>query len=279
MALSESQLRIGTIMGAVLLVGVITYVRFCGSLSLPPKPPPPAAPSGTSRQILSRSAETPTIYKGFVEQDAQLAGVPVPTIEEMSRKLAYHVDDPRPGYVLEPGKPPIEVAGLALHVERTGETIVLVAANRLASAVAYKVTTKPSVGANACASARLLPVNAMVLAKGATATRTECSWREGEAILVTKVETLEVPPLSAWYLSQVPPALVGIEDRIARGHSVATPCSPVMPASVANGIERGEIEWRDLADFYARHRCQTYQFPYSYRALKSDGERPLPAAQ
>ena len=42
---------------------------------------------------------------------------------------------------------------------------------------------------------------------------------------------------------------------------------------------RGDIGWRDLVDFYARHRCQTYQFPSSYRAFKSDGERPIPAVE
>ncbi len=50
-----------------------------------------------------------------------------------------------------------------------------------------------------------------------------------------------------------------------------------MSQAVRSGIERHEISWRDLVDFYARHRCQTYQFPTSYRALTSDGERPIPA--
>jgi hypothetical protein len=50
-----------------------------------------------------------------------------------------------------------------------------------------------------------------------------------------------------------------------------------MPQVVRSGLENGRIGWRDLVDFYARHRCQTYEFPIAYRALKSDGERPIPA--
>jgi hypothetical protein len=81
-------------------------------------------------------------------------------------------------------------------------------------------------------------------------------------------------------LSQVPPTVVGIEERIARGHrgvQTGESCSSMLSQVVRTGIDRGDIGWRDLVDFYSRHRCQTYQFPPSYRALKSDGERALPA--
>ena len=48
--------------------------------------------------------------------------------------------------------------------------------------------------------------------------------------------------------------------------------------AVRAGLERGEIGWRDLVDFYARHRCQTYQFPISYRAFSAEGAMRLPVA-
>jgi hypothetical protein len=150
----------------------------------------------------------------------------------------------------------------------------------VASAVAYEVTTTPSTGAYICKDARPLAFNAMTIDKGGTQTRTECVWRSGESIAVTKVETLEVAPLAAWYLAQTPPKLVGVEDRIGRGHrgvEGVEACSTVVAQRVQSAIENGEIGWRDLADFYARHRCQSYRFPSSYRALKNDGERQLPA--
>lgn len=276
--MSEQQFRIATIVGAFALVVAMTYVRFCGSVSLPAKPPPPAGPTGTQTQLLAKSSASPTVYKGFLESDAALAGVVVPSLAEMTKKLPYRVDDAR--HVLEPGKPPIELAGLRIWLERASDQVILVVGNNLDTTVAYNVVTSPSTGAGACTSAKPLAFNAMIIEKGSTERRTECSWRDGMSIIVTKVETIEVNPLSAWYLSQLPPALVGVEPRIARGHHGVNPkekCTPVMSQVVATGMDRGQIGWRDLVDFYARHRCQSYQFPSSYRALKSDGEVAIPA--
>jgi len=207
------------------------------------------------------------------------AGTKRPTIEQMSKKLAYRVDEPSQGYVLEPGTKPIERAGLRLHLEQSGDAVVLVVKNLLDSEIAYNVVTTPSLGGQLCLQARPLPFNAMVIAKRGSETRTECAFREGLAIIVNKIETVELSHLQAYYLSQVPPALVGIDDRISRGHRTSSKetCTPVMSAAVRSGMDRGDIGWRDLVDFYARHRCETYQFPASYRAFKSDGERALPA--
>jgi hypothetical protein len=196
----------------------------------------------------------------------------------MSRKLPYKVDEGR--HVLEPGQSPIEVAGLRLHLERTSDLVVLVIQNLIESDVAYEVTTAASTGGNTCSSARALPFNAMVIAKGSSERRVECKWHDGMSIIVTKAETIELAPLSAWYVSQVPPPVVGIEDRIARGHrgvESKEKCSAVQSQVVRTGLDRGDIGWRDLIDFYSRHRCQTYQFPSNYRAFKSDAERPVPA--
>lgn len=277
--MSDLQFRMGSLVGAFVLVAIITYVRFCGSVSLPPKPAAPSGPSGTQRELLVRSAGSPAVYKGYVDSDAAAAGVRAPTLEEMSKKLPYRVDEAR--HVLEPGKPPIDVAGLRLRVERTSDQLVLVIENRLDSDVAYQVVSAASSSGSVCNSARPLAFNAMVVGKGATERRTECVWRDGMAIIVTKVETIEVAPLSAWYLSQLPPTVVGVEDRIARGHrgiQTAEKCSAILSQVVRTGLDTGDIGWRDLVDFYSRHRCQTYQFPSTYRAIKSDGERAMPAA-
>ena len=276
--MSEQQYRIGVLAGAVALVTVITYLRFCGSVGLPAKPAPPTGPSGTQTQLLSKSTTSPTVYKGFLDNDALAAGVRAPTLDEMSRKLSYRVDEAR--HILEPGKPPIEAAGLRLRIERTSDQLVMVIHNLLDSDVAYRVESSPSTAANICNSARPLPMNALVIAKRSSERRTECAWRDGMAIIVTKVETIELPPLSAWYVGQLPPQLVGIEDRISRGHrgvDTKDKCSAVLSQAVRTGVDRGDIGWRDLIDFYSRHRCQTYQFPSTYRAFKTDGERTVPA--
>ncbi len=274
----DPQFRIGVVVGGIVLVAVITYVRFCGSLSLPAKPPPLQGPEGTQRQLIATSTSTPSAYREYLERDAAAAGVRVPSLDEMGKKLAYRVDDAR--HPLEPGKPAIEVAGLRLRTERANDAIVLVIQNLVESDLAYEVTTSPSTSANICTSVRALPINAMVIAKGATVTRTECAWRDGMSLAVTKVETIEVGPLSSYYLSEVPPSLVGLDPRIARGNrgvDSKEPCAAVVAQVVVASLERGDLGWRDLVDFYARHRCQSFQFPISYRAFKSDGERQLPA--
>jgi hypothetical protein len=275
--MSDQQYRLGVLAGAVVLITVITYLRFCGSVGLPPKPAPPTGPSGTQSELLSKSATSPTVYTGFLESDATAAGVRTPTLAEMSRKLPYRVDEAR--HVLELGQPPIDVAGLRIRLERSSDQVVMVIQNLLESDAAYEVTSTASGGAN-CNAARPLPFNAMVIAKGQSERRTECTWREGMSIIVTKVETIEVSALSGWYLSQLPPQVAGIEDRIARGHrgvDSKEKCSAVVSQVVRTGFDRGEIGWRDLIDFYSRHRCQTYQFPSTYRAFKTDNERAVPA--
>jgi hypothetical protein len=250
----DSRFRFAVITGGALLVVVITYVRFCGSLSLPPKPPPPTGPTGTEQQLLAQSIGSPAVYKSFLEHDASTAGVRVPSIEDMSRKLSYRVDEAR--HPLEPGQPPVDVAGLRLHVERSRDAVVLVIQNTVDAPLGYNVVTSPSIGSASCDSIRPLPFNANVIA-------------------------VELLPLQVWYLNQVPPSLLNIDPRVARGHrggDAGSQCSTVVSAVIHGLEDRGEITWRDLADFYARHRCQSYQFPSGYRAFKTDGERALPAA-
>lgn len=276
-SISDTQFRIGVGIGGIALVAAISAVRFCGSVVLPPKPAPPASPSEASRELWKPSA-SPKVYQELIARDASAAGLPAPTLDDMSRKLPYRVDSVR--HVLEVGEPPLEVAGVRLRALRLAEGLALEIANATDSDIAYDVATAP-ISAGACNAAPVLPFNAMTIARGQSETRVECVWRDGIALAVTQVETLEVPPLSAWYLSHVPPSVVGIEPRIARGHHAAETserCGVAQPQSVRSGLERGEIGWRDLVDFYARHRCQTYQFPIGYRAFRTDNERSVPAA-
>ena len=276
MAVSDAQFRLGVAGAATVLVAVMAVMRFCGSVEIPGKPSAPG-PTGSSSQLLTKGAATPAVYQEYLERDASAAGVRTPTIEDMSRKFPYRVDEAR--HVLEVGQPAIEIAGVRLAVQREDNTLVLDVTNLTSSSLAYFVVSSVTPNLSGCASARPVLFNAMVISKGKTVRRVECVWREGMALAITRVETLEVPPLSAWYLGLVPPRLVGVEDRIARGHEPpesSEKCSTVVSQSVRSGLEQGQIGWRDLVDFYARHRCPTYRFPSSYRAIRSDGERQVP---
>jgi hypothetical protein len=276
-SITDTQFRIGVGLAGIALVAGIAAVRFGATVSLPAKPPPPKSPSGTSSELLTRSSASPAVYQDFVGRDAAAAGVRAPTIEELSRKLPYRVDEAR--HVIAVGQPALELAGVRLRAVRLNDRFALEVVNATDSDIAYDVVTAP-LPATGCNAAPVQPFNAMTIARGRGETRVECGWHDGIALAVTRVETVEVSPLSAWYLSHVPPSVVGIPPRIGRGHyapEATERCSAVVPQAVRSGLERGEIGWRDLIDFYARHRCQTYQFPLLYRAFKSDGEHPVPA--
>lgn len=277
-AVPDAQFRLGVAASGLVLVAVITGARFCGSASLPPKPARMAGPSGPARSLIAKGAASPAVYQDFLERDAASAGTRVPSIESMSRKLPYRVDEVR--HVLEVGAPPIELAGLRLTVGLEGTSLMLSIENLTDGDLAYAVATTPTPNISGCNAAPAQLFNAMVIAKGATERRVECVYREGMALAINKVETLEVSALSAWYIALVPPALVGVEARIARGHrapETSEKCSTSVSQVVRSGLDSGQIGWRDLVDFYARHRCATYRFPSAYRAFKEDGERALPA--
>jgi len=275
--ISDAQFRLGVIAGAVVLGLGISTVRFCGSVSLPPKPPMPSV-AGTSRDLLTKSTGAPAVYQDFLSRDSTAAGITTPDYEDMTRKLSFRSDDVR--HVLEVGQPAIEVAGLRIAAVKANDTLAIEIQNTTDADLGYFIKTAVTPNVGDCGKARPLPFNAMVIDKGAKETRVECVFRDDLAIAVTKVETVETRPLAKYYLSQVPPTTVGVEERVAKGHvapKTKEPCSPIVSQAVRTGLERGEIGWRDLADFYSRHRCQTYSFPLGYRAFTEDGQRPIPA--
>lgn len=288
MEISDGMFRAGVVAGGIALVLGIVGARFCGSVEVPAKPPPvtTAAARGHGGQLLAHASATAQVYLEHVRQDAEAAGVRAPTLDDMKRKLVYRMDGAR--HVLEVGEPALELAGLRLAAVQAGGAIALEIHNATGADVAYLVVTKP-LPARPCTSVRARPFNAMVIAKGEHETRVECDYTKQSSIAITRVETMELPPLSAWYVAQVPPTSVGVDARVARGHrapETTQRCSPVLAHSLKEAVtaissgeapKSGEIGWRDLVDFYARHRCQTYQFPLSYRAIAEDGAGEIPA--
>lgn len=272
--------RIGVIAGAIGLGLAITAVRFCGGVALPPKPEPPSESLSTSQDTLRKANLTEETWLGFVDKDAAVAGVPAPTREEMVRKLVSRSDEGRRS--IAPGSEPLDAAGLRLTATASGGTLSLVIENQTDRHLAYHVATRVT-PASACTQRDVFPHNAHVIAPRGREERSECGYQDGMALAIDGVETLELAPLQAYYLSRVPPMALGADARLARGHDPDLPggqavCGLTPSQSLRSAVENGEVAWRDLADFYARHRCDTYRFPMGYRAFTRNGERPLPAA-
>jgi hypothetical protein len=281
----DRNFKLAVIGGAALVVAVIAPLRFCRTVELPAKPPPPRN-DVPAEQLLASTDASPRAWRGYVERDAQTAGLAVPSPEAMARALPYRLDDTR--RTLEPGAS-AQVAGLQLSASvRRGDggddILVLAIENPSPTAVAYRVATRPNVGTAICHGRSILPYDAMVIGPGATVRRSECAYRKGMYLHVDRVEVVELAPLPALYVSRVAPPAVGLESRLALGHRPVLPrgvatCAVVASRGALAALEAGTLGWRDLVDFYARHRCDTYSFPDSYRAFTRDGERPLPVVK
>ena len=272
-------LRIGAAAAAVGLALAITSLRFCGAVSLPSKPEPPSESLATSQDVLRAASETEGSWLGYIDRDAATAGVAAPSATAMAKKLVYRSDEGH--HSLAPGEPALEVAGLRLTAIASRGTLSLRVENRTERDVAYHVVTRPS-PASACTRRDLLPHNAQVIAKGGREERSECEYHDGMSLEIDRIESIELAPLQAYYVSRVPPIALGSEPRLARGHEPELPagqaiCNLTPSQAQRAAIENGAVTWRDLVDFYARHRCDTYRFPTYYRAFMKDGEMPLPA--
>jgi hypothetical protein len=274
--------KIGVLAGGAALVALLVFVRFCGDVTVAPRPGKPAKAREKSVGQVTRetNADTETYLKG-IASDAARAGLPVPSLEDLGKVFAFQRDDRR--FTLVPDAAAVDIAGLRIAARSfraagSEKLLVLEITNPGASPIAYQIETEISGGDPACFGRTILEHNAMVVAPGKTERRSECEFKRGLEVYVARVETAVLSPFAAFYVSRLQPQAVGARERIANGHKpVGVPlCGLAMSASIRSALSEGSVRWRDLVDFYARHSCEIYQFPMEYKAFTSDQERPLP---
>src|SRR5690606_3456002 len=192
------------------------------------------------------------------------------TPADLSRALPHRVSEERIALAPRGKGSSAEVLGLRLalsvaDIEGTPRRqMILGITNTTEDYLAYRVLTRPSRGTSSCHEKADIAHNAVALAPGQTLRRSECIYKSGWRLVVSRVETVALPALSYHYLSAVPPPALGLDLLPARGHrppAGRSPCQIFHPATVAEAIRSGEARWRDLVDFYARHSCQTFTFP------------------
>ena len=277
---------------AVLLTGV--FVIALGVLILhaasapPPTPKRPEPPPPPSVMINSEQRFSVLYYKALIEQDAKAFGIGAPSYEDMAQPNAYF--DELHGKQHLKLRAPIETRHLRITLEIAKETttieehslttdhLVLRIENRTPLYLAYRVETSMSDKAK-CSLKADLPHNAMAIEPEQTVLRTECLYRKDAPVDVTRIEVIEMPALSAYYVSRVPPNAVLYDSRTSTGHT--PPRGAMCPQTfswrdIKEGIEKKELGWRDVIDFYARHNCTEYSFFRSYR-YRGDPSAPLPA--
>jgi hypothetical protein len=254
----------------------------------PPTPKPPEPPPPPSAMINSDMRFSVVYYKALIEQDAKAYGITAPPYEDLLEPNPYF-DELRERQRLRL-KSPIETRHLRITLEVSKQTtvlgsqslttdhLVLRIENRTPLYLAYRIqTTVPEKGK--CAIKAELPHNAIAIEPEQTVLRTECIYRKEAAIDITRIEVIELPALSAYYVSRVPPNSTLYDPRTAAGH--APPRGTICPQTfswrdIKEGIDKKELGWRDVIDFYARHNCSEYSFFRSYR-YRGDPTAQLPA--
>ena len=284
--LSDLQFQVVVGAAAALLMLVIIPLRFCSDVSVPSKPPRPnVVLSGTLTDEFAKSARA---FRSKLQRDASRYKLATVSVDDMSRRL-FHRSHTTP-IKLKLGGPAASAAGLKLSakvVRSAGPTrrvITLTIENPTDSHLAYRVQTRlTSVSPKICLHREPMNHHAVAIAPGERIVRGECSferaWRT--KFIVTRVDTAVLPALSYYYVSALPPKLLSLDKRTARHHTPGISgiemCSSSASHSFHSAVERGEISWLDIIDYYARHDCHRYtRFPLDYRAFAKDFDRKLP---
>jgi hypothetical protein len=105
-------------------------------------------------------------------------------------------------------------------------------------------------------------------------------YRKDESVDVNRIEVVEMPALSAYYVSRLPPNATLYDPRTFTGHvgfRGQDSCQQTFSwREIKDGVDAKQFEWKDVIDFYARHNCSEYSFFKTYR-YRTDTNAPLPA--
>jgi hypothetical protein len=282
MQVSEAQYRAAVLGVAALAVLLMARLRFCNDLSLPPKPPKPTPVAGTAKELSKSVERNSAAYEAYLKKDSEAYGISAPSARAMSVVFPHETFSEH--VVLEPGSP-VERGPLVieLRVDKPAgakrKQLNLHIENRSHKPLAYRVKTRPSAGSRACSKMRALRHNAVALAAGGSLERAECQYRKGWTLELLDVDVMELPELGYMYLSSVQAEKIGLDRRTSLGHQIPVDsmgCRIIHGTTIQSAIDDGDSSWRDVVDFYARHRCKTYTFHPGYKAFQTDGERSLP---
>ena len=278
-------LAMAVALGGVAGLGVGMAALFGGGPPPAPERPHIAPAPAPTAATMKYSA---TMYRGLVEQAAQAFGVPAPTPDQWAAPFVYASELKAPR-ALRPGKkvqtPHLRVSLLTRREEGQVEGqsfradhLVLRIENLTGHYLAYRVVTRVP-DPRRCESKGVLPGNAIALRPHEVVERTECLFQTATSVTVESVEVIEINALSYFLVSRLTPGVILYDARISDGHVI--PKGTVCPQTfswreIRDGADRGELAWRDIIDFYARHDCADYTFFPGYR-FRTDGALPLPA--
>jgi hypothetical protein len=273
---------------AALAIGAGTFALHASSTP-PPAPERPRPPPPTASLINSELRFSPVFYRTQLEQDAKTFGIPPvawdeiiqpnPYFDELKQKQRLRVKAPietrHLKVSLEISKTLSVIEGQSMNVDH----LILRIENRTPVYLAYRVQTNVA-DKRRCMNKGEIPHNAIALAPNETIMRTECLYRREEAVDINSIEVIELPAISAYYASRLPPNATLYDSRTFSGHTGfrgKDTCQQTFSwREIKEGIDQKAFEWRDVLDFYARHNCSEYSFFKTYR-YRTDANAPLPA--
>jgi len=276
---------------AVVLVGLCVMAAGMGVLYGGGPPPPPERPQPvpvTESAVGAALKYSMPIYQGILDEDAKRLDTPPLAALEIRQVNPYFEE--WKGHRKLKARSVMQTAHFKITTQVSQEKatsdgqayrtdhLVLRIENLTPKFLAYRIDTKIS-NEKQCDRKGDIPHNALVIGPLQTIVRTECLYRADETIDVTRVEVIELPALSAYYVSRLPPALVLYQPRTTAGHVPLKGrlCAQTFSwRDIKEGAEKKELDWRDVIDFYARHNCDEYTFFRSYR-YRADPSLPLPA--
>jgi hypothetical protein len=265
--------------------GLLAVAMFAGGMSawfggeverLPVRAlPSTPAPEETITRELRFGAE---YFKALLVEDAKKYGVSAPDPKELAKPFALFVEFTGRQRLQTRKDGGLETKHLKITLEVakewaqaagggfTTEHAVVRIQNKSDKYLAYNVVTEVS-DPRRCLAKGEIPQNAIALTPQEEVARTECTIDSTTVIWVTKVEVMEIPPLSYHYLCRLRPVVLLHEERITSGHRAGSrkPCDPIAWAEIKAGAESKQVEWADVADFYARHSCDEYTFFRGYK--------------
>lgn len=281
----DRSFRVVAYMAAAVAFGVIMWLRFDDVPEPPRMPRPPAKVLVSDLAHLNYS---PGIYRASLDRDANEFGIRGISQDELTSPFPYEsVDFDKH---LAPGSPPIVTSTLRLSVRAAplmvdtghgsygGDHLILRIENKTDHHLAYRVET---FAGQRCLAKGDLQHNALALAPGEAIERTECVFRDSLRLTVKHVETVTIPPLSYYYVSRLYPPHIAGDARTTRGHKPprGEVCPDIPEQAIRLGMQRKEVTWRDVIDFYARHSCITYIFPPGYHAFDKKDQYVLPVSR
>ncbi|HEY3356694.1 MAG TPA: hypothetical protein VGQ83_25815 [Polyangia bacterium] len=284
---TEKKLYIAAILLAVMMFCTGMSVLFGGDVEQLPLRQQPVAPP-PEETVTREMRFRPEYFASLLTEDAKKYGVSAPTPAAFARPLKHFAEfsgRQRLGAKRDGGFE-TEHLKIALAITKewaqapgggfTTEHAVLKVTNKTDKYLAYRVVTDPS-DARRCLNKAEITHNAIALSPGEEIARTECAIDSTTTITVTRVEVIELSPLSYHYLCRLRPNVLLLDDRTSAGHSAGRgqPCPPIAWADIKAGAEAKEVEWRDVADFYARHSCDEYTFARGYKFRDKEGPLPV----